>query len=395
MSFTGKRLELIDEAALRVLITDQIRENKVIEYKEALPTNSDNDKKEFLADISAFANAAGGDLIYGIKATDGIASEICGLEIPNVDAEKLRLENIMRDGIEPRIPGIAIQEVSLSSSKVVIIIRIPKSWAMPHMVTFKMRPQFYSRNSAGKYPLDVSEIRTAFGLSEALIERMKRFRIEHLSKIIAGETPVFLNKQPKIVLHIIPISSFNPTQQIDLSIVDRDHGIRPISGRSWDYRYNFDGILSYGSFGENENVSYIQVFRDGAIEAVDAWLLRSHRGEKPHMYGEDEAILLKSISRCLLLQQKLGLEPPLFIMLSFLGVLGYTMYRNPGKYWLPDRERPIDRDTLLSPDVIIEDFKDDIAKTMHPIFDSIWNACGFAHSINYDNEGKWIGEAIQ
>ena len=32
---------------------------------------------------------------------------------------------------------------------------------------------------------------------------------------------------------------------------------------------------------------------------------------------------------------------------------------------------------------------EDISKLVKPIFDSIWNACGFSHSLNYNKEGIW------
>ena len=40
-------------------------------YKQKFPTNSDVDRKEFLADISSFANASGGDLVFGITEENG------------------------------------------------------------------------------------------------------------------------------------------------------------------------------------------------------------------------------------------------------------------------------------------------------------------------------------
>jgi hypothetical protein len=27
---------------------------------------------------------------------------------------------------------------------------------------------------------------------------------------------------------------------------------------------------------------------------------------------------------------------------------------------------------------------------MRPVFDAIWNAAGFARSLNYNNDGKWV-----
>jgi hypothetical protein len=53
-------LHQIDAARLEALRVDGVREGRQLEYKETLPGNSDDDKKEFLADVSSFANAAGG-----------------------------------------------------------------------------------------------------------------------------------------------------------------------------------------------------------------------------------------------------------------------------------------------------------------------------------------------
>lgn len=61
----NRPLDSVEESDLQELIDNQVPEGKTIEYKEALPGNSDGDKKEFLADVSSFANAAGGDLIFG------------------------------------------------------------------------------------------------------------------------------------------------------------------------------------------------------------------------------------------------------------------------------------------------------------------------------------------
>ncbi|PWB52148.1 MAG: hypothetical protein C3F06_09015 [Candidatus Methanoperedenaceae archaeon] len=125
--------------------------------------------------MSSFANAAGGYLIYGMRENSGIASEVCGLENVNADAEIRRLENIIRDGIKPRIPGVSLWE-------------------------------------------------------ETTTERIRNFRIERLSKIAAGETPVRLSPAPKIILHIIPFGAFNPASRFDVSSLANDVGkLQPIS----------------------------------------------------------------------------------------------------------------------------------------------------------------------
>ena len=61
-----KRLSDLGIEDLERLIRDGVPEGKALEYKQALPTDTDGDKKEFLADVSSFANTAGGFLIYGM-----------------------------------------------------------------------------------------------------------------------------------------------------------------------------------------------------------------------------------------------------------------------------------------------------------------------------------------
>ncbi len=166
------------EEDLQALVDNSVLECKTIEYKQALPSNSDSDKKEFLADVSSFANASGGDLIFGITSDKktGTPKSLEGLSIENSDQEILRLENMIRGGIEPRIPSVTTKPIKLSNSKFALVIRIPKSWISPHRVILGGHDKFYSRSSNGKYPLDVGELRIAFNLSETVTERIRNFR---------------------------------------------------------------------------------------------------------------------------------------------------------------------------------------------------------------------------
>ena len=41
-------------------------ERRTLEYKQELPLESDEAKREFLSDIASFANSGGGDILYGI-----------------------------------------------------------------------------------------------------------------------------------------------------------------------------------------------------------------------------------------------------------------------------------------------------------------------------------------
>lgn len=388
-----KPLESITELDLQSLVDNGTSEGKMIEYKASLPDDSYDSKKEFLADVSSFANAAGGYLVFGIVAENGIPVDLAGLPSIDPDAEILRLENMLRDNIEPRIPGVSMRPVPLSQGTVTIIVRVPCSWAQPHVVRFKKHWRFYSRNSAGKYPLDVSEVRAAFALSETVAERIRLFRTERLGKIVAGETPVMLEENAKIVLHMVPFGAFHPlSARIDLSILGHDvWPVKPInSPRVADCRYNFDGLVTYSQSRTAPARSYVQLFRNGAIEAVDASLLRAVRDQPLSIPGKAyESELVGKLQEYLLIQGRLDVAPPVFVMLSLLGVSGYIMAVARQLDHSRDCAYQIHLDALVLPEVIVEDFDANPAQVLRPAFDSVWNATGWPRSMNYDEAGEW------
>ena len=389
----AKNVEKITEEDLQALKENSVSEGKTKEYKQELPSNSDSDKKEFLADVSSFANASGGDLIYGIieDRETGTPKSVEGLSIENANQEILRLESLIRDGIEPRILGVTFQPINLLNSKTALVIRIPKSWISPHRVSFKGHDKFYSRSSNGKYPLDVAELRVAFNLSETITERIRNFRLERISKIFANETPVPFYDNAKIVLHLIPIISFNPAQSYDVGkISSPPEKTGPIYCSGWNHRYNLDGFLTYSGGGEEKSHSYFQLFRNGIIEAVEGLLLEPHhKGERlliPSIAYEKE--LISSLTDYLSILKTLNVEPPIFIFLALLGVKGYSMAIDTSRFWI-DEVYTIDRDILQLPEAIIENYEVRAQDVLKPCFDSIWNACGFRKSFNYNDAGEW------
>ena len=147
---------------IRALRDSKVPESRTIEYKESIAVGTDGEKKEFLADVSSFSNASGGDLLFGIKAEDGIPIEIPGLKIINEDKEKLRLENLIRDGVEPRIPGIQMKVIGGFADGPVLVVRSPQSWSSRRMVMLAWRSRLYASNNAGKGQMDLTGIQTAF-----------------------------------------------------------------------------------------------------------------------------------------------------------------------------------------------------------------------------------------
>lgn len=391
----NKKIKDIKQEDLQALINNKVIEGKNIDYKKELPNNSDSSKKEFLADVTSFANTSGGDLIFGIEQDNqsGEPKVLIGIEVENIDREKTRLDNIIRSGVEPRILSTTIQPVLLNNSKFIFLIRIPKSWIGPHRVIFGGHAKFYARNSSGKYEMDIDELRVAFNLSETIVERIRNFRADRVAKILADETPVPMYQNPKIVFHIVPISAFKPSQKYDIdsltSEISKPHDKLPLIYLSvLNWRYNLDGLFTYSDNEDGTFSAYTQLYRNGIIEAVDALMLRPmERGLLvPSVLYEKR--LLKVLSSYLQLLSELSVETPIFIFLSFLTVRSYKMAIKRELYF--DEGHPIDRDLLLLPEAIVEDFGVDAKEVLNPLFDLVWNACGYKVSLNFDENGNWI-----
>src|SRR5690348_11738053 len=123
-----KRLDDILEDDLNRLVG--IAESRQLEFKQNIG-NSDEEIKEFLKDVSAMANAAGGDIVYGIvEAVDQngntTANAVNGVAGQNADDVSLRLDNLVRDCIKPRLVGCGIQHVPLANGNSCFVVRVPK-----------------------------------------------------------------------------------------------------------------------------------------------------------------------------------------------------------------------------------------------------------------------------
>ena len=397
MSTTNNPTSPFTEDNLLDLIANQVAEGRMLDYKLIQPGNSDDDKKEFLADVSSFANTAGGHLIIGMEEDQGIALNLPGISGLDSDREKLRLENIIRDGVAPRIAGISIQSIQLQNGNLVIVIHIPKSWSSPHMVTFKGASRFFARNSAGKYQLDVQEIRQAVLLSESTAERIKNFRLDRLSQIIAGNTPIPVGDNAKLILHCVPLSAFQSGQMIDMSTAGKNYH-NFFAEQRFSSRYNLDGILLFLNFRDGSPPpEYLQIFRQSHVEYVNGYIIGSNLLGSPNtnkiQIKDVELEVIKITKNILDYQRSLRIEPPIIISISLSQIKGYV-FDNPSSLRVEAayHNHGIDRNDLILPEVLIDkypDSNDEMSQDLKPIFDVIWNAAGWPRSMNYNENGIW------
>jgi hypothetical protein len=102
-----------------------------IDYKQRTFGGSEGEHAEFLADVSSFANTAGGDIVVGMAEAKGVPHAFVPFA-GDADKETRRLEEIARSGLEPRIRNLRVRAVPLSAGGHVLIIRVPRSYVPPH-----------------------------------------------------------------------------------------------------------------------------------------------------------------------------------------------------------------------------------------------------------------------
>jgi len=316
-------LEQITEAHLQALIDAKVPESRTIDYKRQTYGNANTDNSELLADISSFANTTGGDIVLGIESAGGIPTALAPLII-DLDAEKLRFEQLARDGLRPRIINLDFRAVPISGGQV-LIVRVPRSFSAPHRVVRQGSNRFWARSAAGKYEPDVDELRQLFLAAPQLADRIRNFRLDRIAKIAADDGPVRLMKRGTLVIHIVPLSSFDAPPVLSLRDISRDYSIfAPIgSSSAQSSRINFDGVLKLSNADRDakEQRAYVQLYRSGIVEAVNSTIRHSEQLVVFNLEDSLAANLLRLISDL----ARTGIEPPYAVLVSILGVHGARM----------------------------------------------------------------------
>jgi hypothetical protein len=378
------------------LITDRVQEGPHLDFKRDLPLPSAWDssaRHELLADVTAFANASGGDIIYGIDENSAAeAAAICPQGFASVDQEVRRIQDLLLNGAEPRLPGVQVHPLKViegATTGYVLIIRIPQSWAAPHRV--KTNQHVFVREGLRKRPLDVPELRALFVRTESQAQRVRDFRTGRLAKILTGETPARLEVGPKLVVHAIPTQAALGLVQIDPVPYSRGTSYLPMIPRTSGFpaTLNFDGAFVIRPLRSQHKDGYTQLFRQGYFEGV--CVLRPHYGLGEHVLpgGFYEDYVNHFLERVREELDSHGLRGDMAVFLSLLDA-DRVVFAGPsdGGPKGPPTRHYFDRDSLLLPEVLIP-AEVTLGRGMRPLYDLMCQSAGMEGSTNYGMDGEW------
>lgn len=124
---------------------------------------TDKKKAEIAKDVSAFANSAGGYIVYGIKEENHKATSLSPVDGSVFTKEWL--EQIIQTRIQRKIEGLIIKPIRISNDikQSVYVVRIPESPLAPHMTSDK---KFYKRYNFESVQMEEYEIRNLYNRKE-------------------------------------------------------------------------------------------------------------------------------------------------------------------------------------------------------------------------------------
>ncbi len=391
MALTHIPLERIGEGDLQRLIVAQAAETLYIDYKRETYGTNDDARAEFLADISSFANTAGGDIVIGMDETGGVPTGFCPLSV-NPDVERQRLESMALAGLEPRVAALQTRAVSLAAGGNVLIVRVPRSYNPPHRIIFKGKNRFWARSSSRKYEPNVEELRQMFNAGPRLAERIREFRQERIVQIDKGETPVSLADAPLIVLHVLPYSAFD-FRSLSFAEVEQRRNEFPPLGRDYStHAYmTFDGFVTLSNADGNaeKQHTYARVSRSGVVEGVTT--CDSTNGVL--MTATVEATIVRYARLYAAGLHHSGVEPPMAVLATVLRAANLSFVTGNAHRAFPDTPVPAGRDVLYLVEGLLETIPGNDAEcgaALRPMLDHIANAAGKSGSPFFDADGNYI-----
>jgi hypothetical protein len=148
---------------LQTLHANRVQESATLEYKaSAAVDNADAKKLEISKDISAMANAEGGQFVYGMSEANHMPNGLDEGFSPN-PFNGLWFEQVIQQNIRPSVEGLKILQIPLENGNVVAVITVPQSKTIHQAKDGR----YYRRRNFRNDIMQDYEIREALNRSKA------------------------------------------------------------------------------------------------------------------------------------------------------------------------------------------------------------------------------------
>jgi hypothetical protein len=150
-------LKLENKADLDRLIAEGIQESLTLDYKASPALAKDSKSRDELCkDVTAFANSAGGQIVYGMEEDKQVPTKLDDGADPSITKEWI--EQVIDSRVQPRIEGLVFTPIQLAKG-LGFVITIPQATSRaPHQAPDK---KYYKRQNFQSSPMEDYEIRDA------------------------------------------------------------------------------------------------------------------------------------------------------------------------------------------------------------------------------------------
>src|SRR5690242_15153549 len=176
------------------LLKDRVEESLTLEFKACDSLRNKRWKEELAKDVSAFANSAGGAIVYGIREnSDTHEAEAIDDGYDPREVTKETLQRVIDSRIHRRINGIRYNVIELATTKpgrIIFVLQIPESSLAPHMAEHR----FYKRYEFESRPMEEYEVRERYRREtfpgKDVVEAWRDDAINPLLSALEGERTV-------------------------------------------------------------------------------------------------------------------------------------------------------------------------------------------------------------
>lgn len=216
-----------DRVDFQNMVDAQIEETLTLEYKasQALTRDSKN-VLELCKDVSAMANSAGGQIIYGIgedKKTHKPTAVDDGVTDDKVTREWVH--QILGSNVHPRMDGLTVQRIPLSASGFGFVISVEPTKSGPHQAADK---KYYKRYELEAVAMEDYEIK----------DIMRRATTPDLYTLLT-----FDGKQTS--RKVDPVMSTGYSDTVTLHCTVRNRSNTPAYHAIVDFLIDFDLLIPY------------------------------------------------------------------------------------------------------------------------------------------------------
>jgi Putative DNA-binding domain len=146
-------LNLNSKKDLQRLIDQEIQERLTLDKDSRSLAKDDKQRNELCKDVSAFANSAGGQIIYGIVEKDRKPISIDN----GSDLTREWIEQVIDAKIQPRLEGLIITPISVGGGRNAYVLTIQQAMTRaPHQAPDN---KYYKRQNFQSVPMEDYEIR--------------------------------------------------------------------------------------------------------------------------------------------------------------------------------------------------------------------------------------------